>query len=72
MAVPARVRKMPTRNLDLVWDRVQLEQRSKGRPVELARVFSLCKNSMSCAEFVNVMVLNVLSKHLELTPEIFL
>ena len=72
MAKPTRMRKMPTGNLDLVRDRVQLEQRSKRRPVELAREFSLCKNSMSCAEFVNVMVPNVLPKLLQLTPEIFL
>ena len=38
----------------------------------MARVFSLCKNSMSCADFVNVMVPDVLPKLLELTPEIFL
>ena len=71
MAVPARVRKMPTRNLDLVRDRVQSEKRSKRRGEKLSRVFPFRQDSMARAERSNIVITDVSPERFKLMAKVF-
>ena len=72
VAVCAHVREGPARDLNLVRDRVQSQERAERRRVELWRMFPLREDLMAGAEFADVMIPNVLLESLELTAEILL
>ncbi len=72
VAVPAHVREVPARDLNLVRDSVQSKERAEQRRVELGRIFPFRENLMAGAEFADVMIPNVLPEFLELTTEILL
>ena len=72
VAVCAHVREGPARDLNLVRDRVQSQERAERRRVELWRMFPLREDLMAGAEFADVMIPNVLLEFLELTAEILL
>ena len=72
VTVCAHVREGPARDLNLVRDRVQSQERAERRRVELWRMFPLREDLMAGAEFADVMIPNVLLESLELTAEILL
>jgi hypothetical protein len=63
VAVRAHVREMPARDLNLVRDSVQSQERAERRRVELGRIFPFRKDLVAGAEFSDVMIPNVLQIH---------
>ena len=69
-AVVARVWESRARDLDLIRDRVEGEERAKRRRDKLTRVLALSQNPVTGAECADIMGADVLAEFLELAPEV--
>ena len=69
-AVVARVWKSRARDLNLIRDRVEGEERAKRRRNELTRVLALSQNPVTGAKCADIMGADVLAEFLELATEV--